>query len=221
MKLVKSDLRGLNALQMLFRARMVRDHMKGNPLFPAPVPSMVEFEAAIDALQHSIFETHDGGTRTAFIQKQQNLDRLANMIKSLATYVSLVAQGDRLVVVAAGFDQRRPSTRINSLAAPKGLRAKSGPVPCTIDVRWHPVHGARTYKVHITKGYANIEEEAQVVLVTKARCRIEGLEPLEHYTIRVEAIGTQAESPLSGIVTALSVGMKAAQTHDLKLAKAS
>ncbi|MCB0767315.1 MAG: fibronectin type III domain-containing protein [Flavobacteriales bacterium] len=210
MKLVKTDLRGLNALQMLMRARIVRNCMKDNPLFPAPTPTMPDFEAAIDALNHSVIATHDGGSRGEYIMKQQNLEQVATMIKSLATYVSFIAQGDALVIADGGFEQRRASKRINSLAQPKGQRARSGPLPRTIDVRWDPVHGARMYKLHINKGYAHTEGETRFELSTKSRCRIEGLDPLEYYTIRVQAIGTRTNSPLSGTAVALSVGMKAA-----------
>ena len=210
MKLIKTDLRGLNALQMLCRARMVRNQMKNNPLFPAPTPSMAEFEAAIDALQLAIIATHEGGSKLAFIQKQQNLDKVATMIKSLATYVCFIAQGDPSIILAGSFELRRPSTRISSLDQPTRPRAKSGTMPQTIDVTWRNVRGARMYKLHITKGYAVIEGEVRFVLSSKTRCCVEGLDPLEYYTIRVQALGAHAESPLSGITTALSVGLKTA-----------
>lgn len=210
MKLIKTDLRGLNALQMLSRARVVRNQMKNNPLFPAPTPSMVDFEAAIDALYESVRTTYDGASKLEFHYKQRNLETVAAMIKSLAAYVSVVAQGNEATVLAAGFEQRRSSSPINSLAQPKQPRAKSGHMPQTIDVSWTPVRGARMYKVHITKGYANDQGPVTVMLTTKSRCRIENLEPMEYYTVRIQAIGAHAESPLSAMTSAPSLGFKAA-----------
>lgn len=210
MKLIKTDLRGLNALQMLHRARIVRNKMKNNPLFPAPTPSMADFEAAIDALHRSVRTTYDGASKHDFIVKQRNLETVAAMIKSLAAYVSIVAQGDAVIVLAAGFDLRRSSSPINSMAKPKRPSAKSGFMPQTIDVRWTPVRGARMYRVHITKGYVNDHGPVTVMLTTKSRCCIEKLEPLEYYTVRVQAIGARAESPFSDMTSALSLGHKAA-----------
>ncbi len=210
MKLIKTDLRGLNALQMLTRARVVRNHMKNNPLFPSPSPSMPEYEAAIDELFAAVKNTHGGASKIAFHEKQSKLETVANMIKSLAAYVSIVAQGDRAVMMAGGFDQRRSSSAINSLKQPLRPKAKSGLMPRTIDVRWEPVRGARMYKLHINKGYAKEEGPVTIVLSSKSRCRIEDLDPLEYYTIRIQAIGTHAEGPLSQMTTALSVGVKAA-----------
>ncbi len=210
MKLIKTDLRGLNALQMLFKARVVRNHMKNNPLFPSPTPSMADYEAAIDELAAAVVSTYGGGTKIDFYQKQRKLERVADMIKSLAGYVSLVAQGDRTIMMSAGFDQRRPSAPINTLAQPKGQTAKSGHRPQTIEARWKPVRGARVYKVHVTKGYQISEGPVTFVISSKSHCRIEGLDPLEYYTVRIQAVGTHAESPLSAMTSALSVGFKAA-----------
>lgn len=210
MKLIKTDLRGLNALQMLSRARIVRNQMKNNPLFPSPTPSMPEYEAAIQELAASVIATHGGASKLAFLQKQNNLEKVAAMIKSLAAYVSIVAQGDSTIMLAAGFEQRRSSSHINALAQPKWPRAKSGYLSRTIDVRWDPVHGARMYKVHITKGYATDDGPVTLMLTSKSRCRIENLEPLEYYTVRIQAIGAHAEGPLSAMTSALSLGFKAA-----------
>ncbi len=210
MKLIKTDLRGLNALQMLTRARVVRNLMKNNPLFPAPTPSMAEFEAAIDALNTSVRKTYEGASKLEFHLKKRNLETVAAMIKSLAAYVSIVAQGDASIVLAAGFEQRRTSSPINSLERPQRPRAKSGYSPRTIDVRWVPVRGARMYKVHITKGYTTDQGPVTMMLTSKSRCLIENLEPLEYYTVRIQAIGAHSESPLSAMTSALSVGLKAA-----------
>ncbi len=210
MKLIKTDLRGLNALQMLTRARVVRNAMKNNPLFPSPTPSMPEFEAAMDELAASIKITYSGGSRLAFSQKQTRLKALADMIKSLAAYVSIVAKGDNDIVLAAGFEQRRASSRINVLAQPKFPKAKSGQMPRTTEVRWDPVHGARMYKVLVTKGYLKTDGAVTVMTSTKSRCCITDLEPLEYYTVQVQALGAHAESALSTMTSALSVGHKAA-----------
>ena len=210
MKLIKTDLRGLNAFQMVQRARTVRNKMKNNPLFPSPTPSMAEYEAAIDELAAAVMSTYGGGTKLEFFLKQQKLERVADMIKSLAVYVSLVAQGDVTIMMSAAFEQRRSSSLINSLAQPKKPAAKSGHMPQTIDVRWTPVRGARMYKVYVTKGYQTSEGPVTFAISSKSRCRIENLEPLEYYTLRIQALGTHTESPLSAMTTALSVGFKAA-----------
>lgn len=210
MKLIKTDLRGLNALQMLSRARVVRNQMKNNPLFPSPTPSMPDFEAAIDELNASVRETYDGASKYAFQRKKGNLEKLAAMIRSLAAYVSIVAQGDASIVLAAGFEQRKPSRAIHALPKPRNPKAKTGTMPRTITIRWEPVRGVRMYKVHVRKGYGVIDGPSQIILTSKSSCLITDLDPLEYYTMSVQAVGAHAESPVSDTATALSIGFKAA-----------
>lgn len=210
MKLIKTDLRGQNALQVLTRARLVRLRMKGNPLFPDPSPAMPAFEDAIERLAASVRETSSGGDRLAFVRKQAHLNEVSAMIKSLAAYVSIVAQGDVGIMLAAGFEQRKPSKPITTLTAPRTIRAKSGLLHGTIDLRWSPVHGARMYRVFIAKGYASSGPGERDLMLSASRCTIDGLEPLEYYTFRVQAIGVRAVGPISAMATALSIGFKAA-----------
>lgn len=208
MKLIKTDLRGLNALQVLLRARTVYNAMKDNPLFPAPTPSLAEFQAGIERLNQSVIDTHMGGNKMEFLLKQQHKDEVSNQIKSLAAYVSIVAQGDPAIAMAAGLELRKDATPISKLAAPQELRSQTGKLPCTIKVRWKPVRGARLYRVFVYKGYATSGTPMRDFQQSASNCLIEGLEPLEYYTFQVQAIGTRTVSPISDISSALSIGMK-------------
>lgn len=208
MKLIKTDLRGLNALQVLLRARIVYRGMKDNPLFPSPTPSMADFKAGIDRLDESVRNTYSGGSKLEYVLKQKHLDETAALIKSLAAYVSIVAQGDYDIVLAAGFEQRKASAPINKLSAPQGLQSSTGAMHGTIKVRWKPVRGARMYRVFVYKGYVSTDIPVRDFVITPSSCTVEGLEPLEYYTFQVQAIGARAVSPISKITSALSIGRK-------------
>lgn len=210
MKLIKTDLRGLNALQVLMRARIVYHAVKDNPLFPSPTPSLADFQAGIDRLAESVRNTYSGGSKLEYVLKQKHLDEMAALIKSMAAYVSIVAQGESSVVMAAGFEQRKASAPISKLAAPQQLRSRTGELPCTIKVRWKPVRGARMYRVWVYKGYSSTGTPLREFQQLASNCLIEGLEPLEYYTFQVQAIGVRTVSPISDISSALSIGMKPA-----------
>jgi hypothetical protein len=210
MKLVKTDLRGLNALQVINRARITLKAMRNNPLFPAPTPSMDEFETAIGELFASIRETSDGGSKLAFHTKQTRLEKVSTMLKSLAAYVSIVAQGDEAIVMRAGFEQRKSSHPINKLEATKSIVATTGTNWGTVRVKWKPVKGARMYKLCIAKGYASYDEPIRIIHTGKSTCLVEDLEPLEYHTFSVIAIGSRTTGPRSGVVSAVALGQKAA-----------
>jgi len=133
---------------------------------------------------------------------------VSNLIKSLSAYVSIVAQGDPAIVMAAGFELRKDAAPISRMSAPQELRARTGALPGTIKLRWKPVHGARLYRVFVYKGYGSTDKVVRDFQQSASNCLIDGLEPLEYYTFRVEAIGTRVVSPLSDITSALSIGMK-------------
>jgi hypothetical protein len=210
MKLVKTDLRGLNASEVRDRAKDVLASMQDNPHFPDPKPSLAELATACADLDESIINTTEGGDKLAFFLKQQRLQVVSNMLRSLATYVSLIAQGDRMVVESAGFALRNRSTRITELDTPQRVQAKSGRQNGTIEVRWKPVRGARFYKVVATKNNARPDERPQETQTASSRCVITGMDPLEYYSISVMAEGSSAKSSFSAPVIALSIGMRAA-----------
>lgn len=142
--------------------------------------------------------------------KRRRTETVAELLKALAAYVSIIAKGDATIVLSAGFEQRKSSKKIRTMHAPRFPQANTGSHPCTVDLSWIPVHGARMYKVYGSKGYARDKGFEVMLETSNSRCRIEGLEPMEYYTFRVEALGANAVSPMSLTISAASVGQRAA-----------
>ncbi|MBK7382677.1 MAG: fibronectin type III domain-containing protein [Flavobacteriales bacterium] len=211
MRLIKTDLRGLNALAVLNRARLIHAAMNGNPAFPSPLPSMADFGAACDALKQSTLRTLNGGSRLDYCIKQERFITVKEMIKALAGYVNAVAQGNTAIVYSAGFTERDPSKRITALKDPEHVRARTGSRHGTIIVRWPPVRGARMYQLYIRRADVHEGELWQpLTLTSNSRYEATGLDPLTYYSFKLCAIGTSTRSGMSSAVTALSIGRKAA-----------
>jgi len=184
--------------------------MTGNPHFPDPRPSLGELETACEELQEVLAAVYEGGSKLDYTRKQLRTEKVADTLKALASYVSFIAQGDPAIVLSAGFEQRKPSRKISAMEAPRFPKSKTSNYPCTIDLRWTPVHGARMYKVYGTKSNTNNTGFEVMLETSNSRCTVEGLEPMEYYTFRIEAIGAHTVSPLSQITTAVSIGQRAA-----------
>jgi hypothetical protein len=209
MRQVKTDLRGKNAFDVLGQAKNTLKMMEGNPHFPDPLPSLADLRAACEELQDSLVETTHGGNRLQYLRKQQRLERVCTLLKGLAAYVGVMARGSSSAVVSAGFELRRPSTRITELKAPNDLRATTGTHWGTIDLRWDPVRGARFYRVFITDEPS--KDQWQVLALTSSsRYKAVDLPHLQYRWFKVEAVGAHATSPVSDIATALSIGVHAA-----------
>jgi hypothetical protein len=207
MKLVKTDLRGLSSLQVLMQTRFILSKMRDNPNFPNPTPSLEAIDEACTELQLSLSEAYDGGTRLAYHTKKVKTEKVSSMLKTLAAYVGIVSQGERTMVLSSGFEQRKPSTRIKQLQAPKGVMAKTGKQHYTIDLRWPPVHGARFYKIYGAKGRGPQDGYELMTETSNSRITVDGLDPLAYYTFKVQAVGSFAESGLSNTAIGLSVGV--------------
>ena len=210
MRLVKTGLRGLNAIEVLEKARVVLTNMQGNPHFPDPVPSMADFSLACNDLEASIITTLNGGNRHDYAVKQQRLERVKEMLTALAGYVGAIAKGREEVVVSAGFEQRKGASPITSMEAPQELRAASGTLNGTIDLRWRPVHGTRMYRVYLSTDPSNPDGWQLIKITSSSRYSVTNLGFLRYYWFRVEALGARTASPMSDIAHALSIGPAAA-----------
>lgn len=211
MRQVKTDLRGKNASDVLTRGRSVLLGMTGNPHFPNPTPSLVAFSAACDALEAANLATVDGGNREAYLKKANRMEEVCIMLKALAAYAGVMAAGDARILIGAGFEYRKPSTRITAMNAPQEVRARTGTLNHTIDVRWKPVHGARMYELYICRGDVRDPDAWELLTLTSnSRYHVTELEALKYYSFRVRALGAHTISPISQQSTALSIGPKAA-----------
>ena len=204
MRIVKTDLRGLNAIQIQAKARMVYNNVNGNPLFPAPVPSMAEFGAALDELGTAITSARYGG-RILVFKKNMAVLKVTQWLRQLAGSVSAAAAGNERVVLAAGLDMRRRSTRIAALAAPTRLRAHYTGHTGRIYLRWAPVHGARTYQMYVCEGALVNDQDWRMIGTTSgSRHMVTDLESGRFYYFRVQAIGAAGTSPMSNVSRGLA-----------------
>ncbi len=194
MRLVKTDLRGISADDLLVRARVVKDRMSNNPLFPLPAPSMAEFGMAIDELNDANVAALDRG-RMAVHKKRTSYKEVATMLKRLAGYVASVSGGDIDIVMSGGFELRKRSTRIAELSSPQHILFRNTAVHGQTKLRWKPVHGARMYNIRIKPVSGAVVQ----LTTSSSRHTFNGLITGEWYSIEIEAVGASGKGPKSGM----------------------
>lgn len=198
MRLVKSDLRGLNSLGVYLKGQFVLRSMTGNPHFPAPSPSLATLEAAVLELRIAIANAINGG-KIATTYKEQATRKLADVVKAMAGYVGSVAQGNAAIAMSAGYELRDRSTRIGALDTPRSVRATSDALPGQVSLRWSPVRGARIYQIYgYTEGQQLGPMEWRLLQVSSgSRCTIKGLQSCHYHMFRVQAVGVAGAGPMS------------------------
>lgn len=186
----------MNALDKQGKAIVIHESMMGNPSFPSPSPSMLEFGLALEELKEANLHAVDRGRRALF-RRDQAEGVIAEMITRLAGYVNAVSAGDKMMILTAGFDVAKRPEPISQLAEPRIARAKSSPLPNQLNLRWSRVPGAIIYMVEeATGGSLGEPEWTMVNLTSDHRMVVHNRDKSLPCTFRVHAIGRRTKSPM-------------------------
>lgn len=168
-----------------------------NKNFPDPwpnqVPSVKQLSEALDDYRAAY---NASLTRDTIKIGQRDAARktLTDMLRSLAPYLEVVAQGDAAVLASTGYDLRRDPARGNGdiLPPPADFRVGHGPQSGTLAVHIARLPGARSYEVQTAQGDPTAEASWTHALVspTASRIILAGLTPAQTYWVRVRGIGS-------------------------------
>lgn len=205
MNRIRTDLAGLKPADLLQKARRITTEMAGNAHFPEPVPSLASVTAEADLLQQWIRESQFGDRR-AIEQRRTHEARLVKLLRLLAHYVSLMADGDAGVLMSSGFAVRRKAESSSQLGIPVNVRAERTTFSGKVRVAWEGVAHARMYIVEkkVATGGDPNEGWEHVAATTKTRCEVTNLEPGKQYLFRVHSVGTRAKGPYSDVALVMA-----------------
>jgi hypothetical protein len=178
------------------KVQVILNAMPGNAGFPAPVPALTEIEDAFaDFLTAKMAAAT--GNRAHIADKNAKRGVLTRLIRALALYINLTAEGDRSLLLTTGFDvnkERQPVIITN----PENLAIVNGNTGELI-VSVKTVKGATAY-VHAYTTDAILAESSWVSVTTTSRKNIfTGLEPGKTYYCRVAAVGPKGQIKYSTI----------------------
>ncbi len=119
---------------------------------------------------------------------------LIAMLKNMATYCELVAQGNVSILETSGYDLRRETTHINTydpLPAPSDFRLTQGAFSGTIDLDLSRLAGSASYEVQTTQLDPTIDANWIHALwsSTSSHIQLTGLIPGQSYWVRIRGIG--------------------------------
>lgn len=197
---VKAGLRGLSPLGKQNRAAIVHGRMNGNPNFPSPSPSMLEFHAAYIELKAANLAALDRG-RMAIARRDRAVKRIDNYLTRLAGYVNSECLGDTLKLMGSGFPLVKEAVPISSLPQPLGLQARPTAYPGQVKLRWNRVPGTLVYQVErALQAPEETDNWVFVSLTSRPQLIVEGLPSYEPQRFRICAVGTKDnKSPYSAV----------------------
>lgn len=182
----KMKFKNLSIPMIIERARRIAKMMMGNAYFPAPVPSLAAFNAAIMALETAYNEAADGGKSKKAVMRLRKAE-LMKLVRKLAAYVEVASDGDEEIILSSGFDIIKPRA-YSTISQVLHLRTSGGIFPGSIHAIWDPVPGSGAYFLEISSTGPNGSYVLHRI-VLKTRFTLTGLTPAALYWIRVTAVG--------------------------------
>ena len=188
----------LSITDFLAKAESIIVAMTGNAHYPEPwaaqVPTLDQLKAALNAYRDAY---HASLTRDTLKIAQRDSARqiLTDLLKRLAPYLELIAQGDTGMLATTGYGLRHDTVRNSGnspLPAPADFRVAHGAKSGTLNVHVARLPGAGSYEVHTAQGDPALESSWQhaVSSVTATHILIEGLIPGQNYWLRVRGISS-------------------------------
>jgi hypothetical protein len=189
-----------NAAQFLNDSDVVLKALADNVIiYTTPAPSLPVIQTALDNLAVGIAGMVNGG-KAATINKN-NLRLVANnLMRQLASYVTVACQGSMQNLVLSGFPLQKPvRTPIGVLPQPQGLVVSHGAQLGQLAVKVNPIFGAANYNYRLTP---NTPGAVPVIAQSTASTYLfTGLTAGVSYKIEVNALGAAGPSDWSNSAT--------------------
>lgn len=185
-------LRSLNNNQLETLGNTVVNGMKANPHFPNPVPTIVDFEATMTSFTKTISDAQSRDKLKIAVRNDVRAT-VESMLISLANYVTYTAQGDRAMMMGAGF----PLNNITPVSPPvlsiDSFNLVLGKNSGELLASAKSSNAARMHLYQIApapqpdpKGFDNIYLRGSKFLFT-------GLVPMKLYAVRIGAIAANGQ----------------------------
>lgn len=171
------------------KALAIIDAMTDNANFPTPTPALSDVSAALTDYSNALSLAQNRDKLQVAI-KNTKRKTLLNLLKELATYVNFIANGNKSVIISAGFDASKDGVSAPPLTQPKNFKVKSGMNSGQAITSISGVKGARSYVHQCTPDPLTDASVWESNFVTTRTFTFEGMVPGKKTWFRVGAVGT-------------------------------
>jgi hypothetical protein len=203
----------LNESEFLAKSARILKSIGGNSHFPEPWPSKVPAEAQLAKsfyAYQTAYSSAIAGNTSQIVIRDSARGQLTELLKKLAPFLELMADGDVSILQSTGYDLRKPPVRTNgveTLAAPEGFNLSHCNRSGMLIARIKKLTGARSYQAQITEGdptvAANWKEAG--TFPNSSRMELGGLTPGRLYSVRLCGIGSKGAGAWSSAVSIIAL----------------
>lgn len=197
---IKIGLSGLNAAGLISKTNNIVAAMTGNADFPTPTPELTAIIAANSELQTAAEAAVYGDSRVILNRKNKQVI-VEDLLRQLAAYVMMTANGDGAMIATSGFELRRLPEPMPPLAKPLSFVANRGTHDGSADLEWKSVRGSQSYIVEVSTSDPSVGTGnwTTAAITTKVKLKIENLTKGTYYWYRVMAVGRNSTSAYSDV----------------------
>jgi hypothetical protein len=172
-------------------------------IYPAPLPTVADTQAALDKFSAAVAATADGGPSATSNKNNLRLI-LVGLLRQQASYVGVACKGDMTNLLLSGFPVQKPTrSPVGILPAPQNLTVTHGALSGSLVANVNPVFGAATYNWTCTPATAGaVPLTGQS---TASNYTFSGLTPGMSYTIACNAVGAAGPSNWSNPASKIAV----------------
>ena len=178
--------------------------LTGNTSFPTPSPTLTVITTALSAFQVALADAANGGRELTSVKNAKRAELVA-LMRQLAIYVTLTADGDMTKLLSSGFAYQKPTrTTVGQLPAPLAPVLKQGGVSGELYGSVKPIYGASSYNWSVALSSAP-DKSVRTAQTAGGRMTFEGLTPGSDYSVTVNAVGAAGTSDWSDASTLIVI----------------
>jgi hypothetical protein len=200
---VKIGFSRLSVSDQVERARNIKGKMAGNVNYTTPNPTLLVFEAAINALETAFNESRSRDKVKMATMRIRRAE-LLTLVFQLASYVQEASAGDEEKILSSGFDVRGAKTSHSVTAgAVNDVQVEDGSAEGKAVVSFDKADDAIIYIIEAALSVSPMPAPQFELkgYTTKTRREIGGLNRGSEYLIRVTAIGREEMGAHSNAVS--------------------
>ncbi|MFT3844433.1 MAG: hypothetical protein QM725_05225 [Lacibacter sp.] len=184
------------------KTHTIISNMSGNPNFETPVPSIASLTSTASEFTAALTDAKTGN-RSAIANKNNQRVVLVELLRSLATYVNFVCNGDASKLLSSGFDISK-ETQPSDITKPANFQVLNGVNSGELEMMVNGVKGAKSYLHEFTTDMSTDTPVWNSIASTSRKFTINNLQPGLKYYCRVGAVGAKGQlvytDPVSRIV---------------------
>lgn len=205
MATIKASLSSLNPVKLILFTRNVIARMTDNPAFATPQPALADIQTKLTEFE-GLTQIAVDGTSEDRLRRGNCSEELKDMMRTLSSYVAMVAEGRAVVILSSGFKIRNEAAPVPPVATPTSLLAHRSTHRGAVKVNWETVEHAISYQIMITTTDPNdgAADWRSVAVTSKTKAMVNDLTPGTYYWFKVKAIGSTSESGYSDPATIMA-----------------